>query len=219
MRLSSLLVPALLGSLLAACGADGSAEERETLSRKAPTSIGSAARDRPSDGWSVVGVARGDRLNVRRTPGVEGAVVARLAPMASGLRATGRSQRVGAERWMQVRVDGARGWANARYLARLGTATSATRDFRTVSASPTRLALARAVARRWAASAEGPARPVVVRVDDRAIILDVFGAGDDSVSGARLRVVSEMGEAGFLVGRVSAAPMCVRGVTPEGLCV
>jgi hypothetical protein len=68
--------------------------------------------------YAVVDVARKDTLNVRKEPDEHASILDRLAPDATGILATGRSQVNGNDRWMELarpRGNGT-GWVNAVYL-------------------------------------------------------------------------------------------------------
>lgn len=65
----------------------------------------------------VVLVAADDYLNVRATPGVEGALIGRLLPGVA-VRVSGRTQRVGASEWLEIATPTGTGWVNGYYLTR-----------------------------------------------------------------------------------------------------
>jgi hypothetical protein len=55
-------------------------------------------------------------LNVRRTAGGGAPVVGTIPAGSAGIRVTGRSVRLGRERWVPIRHEGLAGWVNQRYL-------------------------------------------------------------------------------------------------------
>lgn len=178
---------------------------------QSPSSSSSVAPSR----WAVVGVERGDRLNVRRQPMATAQVLGRLAPLASGVKVGSRTS--GA--WRQVRVPAGVGWAHGRYLAMLGKSVDVSAEARDVGIAPTRRALARKVATRQAEAGDGPlVGPVVVARKGATFTVDVLGYADDAVRGERFVVVVVPGEAGFEVGSATAIPMCARSVDSAGLC-
>lgn len=65
--------------------------------------------------WGVVGVDRGDALNVRTRPGAGEPIVARLAPLTQGLEVTGRARDLGTAFWYELAYP--RGWVHGRYVA------------------------------------------------------------------------------------------------------
>jgi uncharacterized protein YraI len=66
---------------------------------------------------SVILVASDDVLNVRSGPGVNNEIVATLSPATTGILLTGREYRVDSSTWLEISVDGSRGWVNEYYLA------------------------------------------------------------------------------------------------------
>ena len=52
-----------------------------------------------------------------------------LGPLAADAVATGRAQSFGSAVWFEVTVSGATGWANAAYLAYLGSTTDTTAEY------------------------------------------------------------------------------------------
>jgi Bacterial SH3 domain len=78
----------------------------------------------PEPAFTVVNVARGDVLNVRKGPSVDFEVVGGLPPGSRGVMVTGACQL----RWCPVEHPSARGWVNTTYLVReepQGTGTDA----------------------------------------------------------------------------------------------
>lgn len=226
------VVLALLALVLAGCGSEekpettGNATTSESASPKPKpkpkpsatdggAAIGEKARRDAARGYSVVGVRRDDRLNVRKTPSTKAPIVARLAPLTQALVPVGKEKRVGDARWQQIRVGEVRGWVNKQYVAHLGRATGHTRMLRQTPIGESRVALAVNAARELGYKTT----PVVVKIKHPVVVVDLLEEGDDSVRGARLRLVIEYGEAGFQVSQAASRPICVRGVSAEGLCL
>lgn len=172
---------------------------------------------------AVVGVERGDVLNVRSGPGAGNTIVAELAPTDVGLTATGRTREVGGGgRWSEVETADATGWVNARYLALVGQ----TEDVTAMFAEPVR---ARTPARLATAMVDrlypDPPRPAVVvvegprRGDLTELLVDVVGIGDDTARGWRWRIFAETAGAGYRLRTVEETVLCSRDVTDEGLCL
>lgn len=66
--------------------------------------------------WTVTGLPRGQRLNVRSGPSLGDRVVARI-PVGERLRAAGDCRMVSEERWCPVeRAEGPAGWVASRFL-------------------------------------------------------------------------------------------------------
>lgn len=65
---------------------------------------------------TVVYVTADDTLAVRRTPGVDGALVGTLAPGTRGVQITGGSLQVDGSSWAPVLTDTLQGWVNSTYL-------------------------------------------------------------------------------------------------------
>lgn len=80
--------------------------------------------------WSVMRVEADDVLNVRATPGVDGDIVATLAPGTTGIEMGAGSETVAGNVWREiVTPDGVTGWVNFAYL----TAQPAVLDARTAA--------------------------------------------------------------------------------------
>lgn len=90
-----------------------------------PTDLGTLAsssnQEEPTgsaDVFRVINVSADDILNVRAEPGLDGAIVGRLAADAGGLGVSGERRMVGQSAWVTVTVSGtSEGWVNAHYLA------------------------------------------------------------------------------------------------------
>lgn len=182
----------------------------------------------PGSTLGVIGVAHDDDLNVRAGPGVEQPVVATLDPLADGIVSTGRAWRLSRSIWWEVEAKGTCGWASSRYLAHLGSVTDLTSlvverlDGRYPEAE-TMLDLGRIVAE--ALASPDPPSAIVMSVsptvgDIGEVTYDVVGLGDDSIAGYRLHVFGRPAESqeGFELESVEATALCLRGVTPDGLC-
>lgn len=181
-------------------------------SLEAPQSPGESGAE---SAWAVVGVARDDKLVIRRQPREKAQVVGRLQPDARDVKAGKRTKGT----WRALAVDGRDGWASARNLAMLGKPVDVTSEAREVGIAPTRFRLVRKVASRQAGVGDGPLiGPVLVSRDKQTFTLDVLGYADDAVRGERFVVRVGKGEAGFEVRSATAIPMCARGVDAAGLC-
>lgn len=66
--------------------------------------------------YAVVLVRGDDRLNLRAAPDSDAEIVARLAPDARELAGTGAEREVRGARWLELEVEGRRGWAHAGFL-------------------------------------------------------------------------------------------------------
>lgn len=214
LRFSLPAVTVLVAGLLAGCGSAETPSGSSAPTQDAGASISEPAR-RAAGSASTVGVARGDRLNVRKSASPGAPVLARLAPVSHQVVVTGKEKTVGDELWREVRVKSVRGWVNARYLGYLGKASSHADLIGSLDIGATRVEVARK-----AANALGLARPrVVVKAAHPVVILDVLGEEDDAVRGSRLRVKVGYGEAGFQVRELHTRPICARGLSAEGLCL
>ncbi len=201
--------------LLTACSSEdpGPATSRTTDS-VAPSPSAKSTGVTPG-GLAVVGVRFDDKLNVRRTPSATAAVLGRLAPLTSGVQATG--QRSGA--WVQVRVPAGKGWVHGRYLGTLAEPVDVTSEARGVGIAPTRKALLRQVATQQAESGDGTlVGPVLVARKGNTLTGDVLGYADDAIAGERFKIVVVPGEAGFEVTSATATAICARGVDSAGMC-
>lgn len=260
MRTSALVVVAAL--VLTACGGDDEVvgtestvttlESTSTTTTAAPAPTTSSTTASPGgttvpgslpgerlelfpyegDELAVVGVAADDTLNLRAGPGVGFDVVAELAPMATGLIATGHNRSIeDGGIWAEVTADGATGWANSAYLAHLGGTDDITSQVVDAAGdrprSETMLDLGTQVAGlRAGTDAEAEPVPEVVVVDGPSvgdlgeITVDVVGFADDSVLGERLRVFAQPDPGGgsFTLRTVEATTLCRRGVT-DSLCL
>lgn len=182
----------------------------------------------PGARLAVVGVAAGDKLNVRSGPGTEFPVILQLHPLSMTAAATGHNRSVGEGGvWSEITVDDRTGWARTSFLLQPGQVTDITAGlFPTPADRPTARTmedLGRVVAGRRA-SAEPPSDIVIVdgpRPGDVAeITVDVIGLGDDAHGGERLKIFAHRDPPGrFTVRTVEATALCSRGVGNDGLCV
>jgi len=169
----------------------------------------------------VVGVVFDDVLNLRTGPGASFDVVAELDPTADGIRGTGRGWQVPAgDVWWEVESDGVVGWANQRYLARLGDTTDLTAtvvDY--LGGIPTADTLEDLASQ--VAGARGGGSIVVVgptEGDLGEITVDLVGFADDSVKGERLHVFASREGGVWGLVSVEQTVFCQRGVS-DGICV
>ena len=66
--------------------------------------------------YSVTGVARGDTLNVRRGPGANNAISARLPNGFKGIRIVGAPTMNGTTEWVHIEFTDGNGWVTSQYL-------------------------------------------------------------------------------------------------------
>lgn len=66
--------------------------------------------------YSVTGVARGDSLNVRRGPGANNAISAKLPNGFHGIRIVGAPIMNGTTEWVQIEFRDGNGWVTRQYL-------------------------------------------------------------------------------------------------------
>ncbi len=180
------------------------------------------------DVLAVVGVQHDDVLNVRHIPGLDGEIIATLAPHADGVVAEGRTRFLPQSIWYQVTVGGTTGWASASFLGVLGVTDDATAEIVDLAGdtpiAETLIDLADDIAA-LVASDEPPSR---IRIsagplfgDLGEVTVDVVGLGDDALLGWRLHIFAtehESGEA-WVLKTVERTALCGRGVTDDGLCV
>lgn len=177
---------------------------------------------------AVVGVSFDDTLNVRAGPGAKFDVVTTLEAAQTGITGTGAAWLPpSSSPWWKIEANGVVGWANQRFLSRLGGTTDVTsmvvsRHGQTPLAE-TMLDLGLTVADIFADRDVGSDIVVVVppTVGDLGeVTIDVVGLGDDSVGGFRLHVFGQPTESGeaFSLMAVESTALCQRGVSDE-LCV
>ncbi|MEL7158695.1 MAG: SH3 domain-containing protein [Actinomycetota bacterium] len=175
---------------------------------------------------AVFGVAHDDQLNLRAAPGTDQAIVARAAPTADDLVATGRARTLPRSIWYEVTLDGVTGWSNARFLAYIAATDDATAEYLADverPSAPTMSELGVVVAD-WFAT-EDPDSDIVESVagsvgDLGEVTVDVVGIGDDAVAGYRLHIFAEPDPAGdrFDLRTIERTWLCWRGTAGE-LCV
>ncbi len=78
--------------------------------------------------YDVTNVATDDQLNVRATPSATAEKVGTLAFDAKAIAATGASRQVGRSTWLEIIVEGRKGWVNAAYVAPTRTPSSLFRE-------------------------------------------------------------------------------------------
>ena len=66
--------------------------------------------------YSVTGVARGDTLNVRRGPGANNAIAAKLPNGFNGIRVVGAPTMNGTTEWVHIEFTDGNGWVTSQYL-------------------------------------------------------------------------------------------------------
>lgn len=226
-RLFALGVAGLLAAGLAACGtandegesSPAGAPAQQVTTTVSPTPTASTAPTTPTttattipttlpgesfdigpvagDVLGVVGVAFDDVLEVLALPGEGEDVVTTLGPLADDAVATGRARSFSSAVWFEVTANGATGWANAAFLAYIGSTTDTTAavvgELGGVPSAASMLELGGIVAA-TAASVDDPVSRVTVAVapsedgDLGEVTYDVVGLADDSVVGVRLHV-------------------------------
>lgn len=182
---------------------------------------------------AVVGVQYDDTLNVREVPGMDGAIIAELAPTSTDAVATGRARMLTESIWWEVTTaDGRIGWVGSSFTAQIGptndttAAVIAALGYTPEEASVQDLAFL--VAETVDTDPDVPTDLVIVVAPDETgdlaeVTLDVIGLGDDSVRGVRLHVFGTPLPSGdaFALKSVEATDLCdpTRGPTsPDGIC-
>lgn len=189
-----------------------------------PIDFGPAAGDE----IAVVGVAHDDVLNVRAAPGTDSEILAKLAPTATGLIATGRARSLPESIWFEVEVEDVTGWVSSAFVGYLGLTDDATAEvIEALGETPgaeTMLDLGLIVAE--VMSSDEPPSRVVMSVapavgDLGEVTYDVVGLGDDALGGVRLHVFGDPAEGGeaFVLSNVERTFICTRGVTDDGFCL
>ncbi len=181
---------------------------------------------RRNDILAVMGVRHDDVLNIRAAPGADQQIVAKVAPTADNLVATGRVRSLPGSIWYEVDVDEMTGWANSSLLAFPGGTDDATALFLTThpaTGAATMAELGELVAAGFA-SVDPNSRlvqSVASTVGDLGeVTYDVVGLGDDSLAAYRLHVfaVPNEGDDGFLLRTIERMVFCWRGVD-DGICI
>jgi hypothetical protein len=207
-----------------------------TTTEAPPTTLGWTGD--PTDFWvpipeegaviGVIGVAHDDTLNVRSGPGISFDIVAELDPTLTGISGTGGGwQLPSGSVWWEIEVGGGvTGWANQRFLSRLGGVDDLTslvvERLGEIPAAETMLDLGLAVGDAFLFSEGGSiVMTVAPTVGDLGeVTFDVVGIGDDSVGGYRLHIFGQPSEGGegFSLKSVEATVFCQRGLSGE-ICV
>lgn len=174
----------------------------------------------------VIGVEQDDVLFLRNGPAPDYDALAELAPLTSGLIATGNNRLVEETgMWVELEADGVTGWANFNYLAHPGAVNDITWDLATLPSGSDLSELGRQVGSFRVVAGEGPT-PVITVVQETAegdlpeVIVDVQHLADDSLGGLRLHVFTVEDPAGtYTVRTVEEQWLCLRGVDDEGFCL
>lgn len=67
--------------------------------------------------YKITGVKNWDTLNMRSQAGVKSKVVAKIPANGSGIKLTGKENKIGRTVWRQIQWQGKTGWVNKNYLA------------------------------------------------------------------------------------------------------
>ncbi len=177
----------------------------------------------------VVGVRYDDVLNVRRTPGVDGAVIATLAPDATGLRSTGRqvSFDTTEDEWPRpiwnelVLDDGTVGWVDRAFVAipsgafPTGGASLLERVDGLVAPDGESLALLVAANitdtfLEWTSRVEVSGAPEVID-GVGTVSVDVIDVPDDAEKGSRIVISAAVTDTGWTLVGLTDLRYCSRG--------
>lgn len=182
---------------------------------------------REGDELIVAGVVFDDVLNVRDVPGLDGAIIDTLDPLAAGIVALGENRLLPTSIWYAVGTGAVEGWASGRFLYFEGftddvtSAVVAALGQIPIGATVDDVGAAVALTR----ASDEPMSDITIAVaattsgDLREIVIDVIGLGDDALGGERLRIFAEPLEGGgFALDTVERTLLCLRGVTADGLC-
>ena len=174
----------------------------------------------------VIGVAEDDVLFLRNGPAPDYDAVAELAPLTTGLLATGNNRLVEETgMWVELEADGVTGWANFNYLAHPGAVNDITWDLTTLPDGADLRELGLEVGNSRLVGGEGPAPAITVvqetpEGDLPEVIIDVQHLGDDALAGLRLHVFTVEDPVGtYTVRTVEEQWLCLRGVNDEGFCL
>ncbi len=181
----------------------------------------------------VVGVQHDDVLNLRAGPGRGGPVTGTVEPMYEELVARGQTRLLpDGSLWINVDYEGEIGWVHLSYVAWIGAVDDATAlVVAALGEYPTTNSMEEMglmVAGVFAAA--DPASRIVMTVaptmdgsgemDDLGeVTYDVIGLGDDATLGYRLHVFGQVVSDGLSFHSVERTALCVRGATPDGLCI
>lgn len=179
---------------------------------------------RPGDHLAVIGVSDNDRLNIRKAPGTNQRIVAKVSSDSPDLVATGRARALTRSIWYEVSVDGVTGWASFSYLGFIGETYDTTSSF--LDSAPTAVSmseLGKFIAVEYAA--DQPSHRIVRSLtpsvgDLGEVTFDIIGFSDDSVAGVRLHVLGTPHDSGdgFVLKSVEATTFCRRGVDAYRQC-
>lgn len=172
---------------------------------------------------AVVGVDRDDVLHMRAGPGEDFEVLTDLAPIATGIVATGHNRQVDEGIWVEATHEDVTGWVSMAFVMQLGASDDVTDELDPPISGETMIDVAEEVGRRRA-DTEVDSRIAVIEDPEvgqlGSVLVDVVGFADDAVGGERLHVLAEPapGGEGFTVSSVERIVLCVRGVSDDGLC-
>jgi len=179
----------------------------------------------PGDHLAVVGVADNDRLSIRKAPGTNQRIVAKVSSDFPHLVATGRARALTRSIWYEVTVDGVTGWASFAFLGFIGDTFDTTSSF--IDSAPAAVSMSELgefVAVEYAA--DQPSHRIVRSLTPSAgdlgeVTYDITGFNDDSVAGVRIHVFGTPHDSGdgYVLKSVEATVFCRRGVDAHGLCV
>lgn len=93
------------------------AETTKTISTPVEADASVTAPAAPAT-YQVIGISRGDYLNVREGAGSNYPIVAKLEPGTSGIVFGTKRVANGATTWQEISIHGHSGWVNADYIAR-----------------------------------------------------------------------------------------------------
>ena len=190
----------------------------------------------------AVAVPFDETLDERALPGGTETVLSSLPPLASGIVSTGQARILGVrDVWLEVTASGTSGWVPLLNVLYVGGSRDSTAEFVDrlggAPTAPSMLELGRIVAESIASTdSDIPSRiVVVVAPTDGAtgeVTYDVVDFPDDSIGGARLRIVGRQVQApgdslpptrlrsatAYELVSVETTALCLRG-TSDGICV
>lgn len=221
----------MLALVAVSCGAEtiSSGGELAPTPRPAPTVAGQVIEvDEPEVAAETVfvGISIDDVVEVRALPGLDQPLAGDVSP---GTAVEPMGQVFETEDglvWWQVRAGTIQGWIQPS-IAYRGPAVDMTDDvLADLDAAVTFGSAEDASAEiaQMMAEAEGASRVVVVNKTEiegtgsTTITTDLLGLQDDSVLGYRV-IIAAAGSSGWRPASVIRAPLCARGVTPDGLCL
>lgn len=179
------------------------------------------------DTVGVVGAQHDDMLNLRAGPGRDAPVIGIVEPMFEELVAKGQTRlHPDGSLWINVDSEGEIGWVHLSHVAWIGAVDDATAlvpaalgEYPTTNSMEE---MGLMVAGVFAAA--DPASRIVMTVpptmgDFGEVTYDVIGLGDDATLGYRLHVFGQVVSDGLSFHSVERTALCVRGATPDGLCI